>query len=94
MAINAIGSGSSQVYQAQKAKSYPVDFKGTAFGDPAKIASPANENTSKTSAKVLPPNYKGTAFGDPAKTATQVSSPTSKLQQSAQLVGSKFDKSV
>lgn len=64
------------------AKAYPVDFKGTAFGDPAIYNNPmkrtdkANlqvsdaKNLTALSKSTQTVDYKGTATGDPAKIAT------------------------
>jgi hypothetical protein len=82
------------------------DYKGTAFGDPARLATQDIKRVTKqtaqdttkldklstaaSSAKSYPVEYKGTAFGDPAKFYSPDYTANS-LKQVAEVKGSKFD---
>lgn len=85
-----------------------VDYKGTAFGDPARSLSQNTTNKLSTqsakvtdigklnsnNAKSYPVQFKGTAIGDPAKFNSPVTYDKSSSKQVVEIKGNKIDVSL
>lgn len=85
-------------YAQQASRGYPVQFKGTAIGDPARVADGEYKGTAigdpaaprNAGSKQRPVDYVGAAFGDPAVVGTHegdVYTPQARMQAPPAITG-------